>query len=462
MAEEKSVEDWLLGRGPVPDASALREAGLAAYAHAVLPDGDPVRVALRSDYYAAALRHQRIKRALLPLLRAWSARGIEVLLFKGFHLAEMAYESPGTRIYSDVDLLVRPERADEALRVAHELGWLDPFHAEAFGQPHSHTLFTLFHAREGFEVDVHRLAVHATHRWSAVQEAITDALWAASRERQWEGIAVREPTPVDSLLVGLVLQRCWGDAWQVRARDFVDVQTVERRAGAMDARLRARAAELRCSATLEIFLSRCDPGAGRLSLGAPSPGEVRRWRAAVARERPGLGMETLMYRLLRIRRAVRFVPRGWLELLHARRALAKGGDLRAVLARLTPPAPLASLDPARQDREAVQEGVRWAQRVFPGGGADAATLRSLALYAVLRRQGWPVVFVRGLPADGSRGPAHAWIELDGRVPHGLGEPDNRRNYRVDLEFPEPEMAASAGDATPGDVELAPAAKAAAS
>jgi hypothetical protein len=40
--------------------------------------------------------------------------------------------------------------------------------------------------------------------------------------------------------------------------------------------------------------------------------------------------------------------------------------------------------------------------------------RTLARYVVLRRRGWPVVFVLGLPADGSDRDGHAWLEIDDR------------------------------------------------
>src|SRR5215471_7223801 len=97
---------WLLGRGDVPSVAELRAARLGAYAYAVLPSNNPDRARLRGDYITALGRHQRLKAALRPLLYAWRASGIEVLLFKGFQLSEFVYPWPGERFHGDVDVLL--------------------------------------------------------------------------------------------------------------------------------------------------------------------------------------------------------------------------------------------------------------------------------------------------------------------------------------------------------------------
>ncbi|HXV87374.1 MAG TPA: nucleotidyltransferase family protein, partial [Gemmatimonadales bacterium] len=126
-----ALSTWLvtdiLSRSP----AALRASRLSAFAYTQLPEHHALKAELRPDYLASLARHQEIKAELVPLVAAWRAAGIEVLLYKGFYLAEFIYAAPGARFHGDVDLLVRPEQAAAALRLAGELGWGVAFDAEA-------------------------------------------------------------------------------------------------------------------------------------------------------------------------------------------------------------------------------------------------------------------------------------------------------------------------------------------
>jgi hypothetical protein len=424
------VEAWLLGRGPAPSVDALRAVGLAAYAYTALPATNPQRLLLRPDFLGSLARHQRIRATLLPLLRAWEQAGIRTLLFKGFHLSEFVYPVAGARFYGDVDVLVAPDAAPEALRIAEQAGWGVDYASAEVGQAQYHTAMVLCSPGGDVSLDVHRYAAQSVLPWSRGKRRVTDAVWARARPRAWEGMQVWEMDPVDALLVGLVLARAWtGDAWGVKPHDAVDWRLLRDRCGVGEAELQARARELGCVRTLRLFRERCDPGAGRLQLGPPAPAWLRRARTRAAVESFQLGAGLVRARMIPVvasemAGALRYV-------LRARRAVRATPDLRALLASFTPPEEAARGSRARRFHTA--RGVRWAARLLRGD--DGGVARTLALYAALREQGWAVSFVSGVRREGDHVAAHAWVELDGRVLPELGEPNNPDLYRESFRYP---------------------------
>lgn len=93
--------------------------------HAVAPAAIPGDVALGwerltmvADFHALYLQER-----FLTTLRALLDAGVEVILLKGAALAYSAYGGFTDRPMGDVDLLVDPERAEEAWKIATSLGW---------------------------------------------------------------------------------------------------------------------------------------------------------------------------------------------------------------------------------------------------------------------------------------------------------------------------------------------------
>lgn len=80
-------------------------------------------------------------------------------------------------------------------------------------------------------VDMHRWVIHCVLPWNRVQRRITEAVWERAETLEWAGARVRVPAPVDSLLVGLVLQRCWGDRWLLKPHDALDFRLITERLG---------------------------------------------------------------------------------------------------------------------------------------------------------------------------------------------------------------------------------------
>ena len=433
---------WLLGRGDAPSIAALRATRLGAYAYAVLPSSNPDRARLRADYIAALGRHQRLKAALRPLLHAWRANGIDVLLFKGFQLSEFVYPWPGERFHGDVDVLLRLESVQRAEEIAAKLGWNAAVPAPLRGL-RNHMAFSLDDKRGGVRVDVHQQILHVLLPWHPTQRRITTAVWTSSRSRLWQGIEIREPAPVDMLLVGLVLQRCWGaERWQLKPHDVLDFRLISSRHNVTREELWERARALNCERTLAAFLDRCDPDAGHLDL---SPVDARRrWRldrAAFAERGPLGGAERALLRglywPLASGTALRFTP----EVLRVRRALRKHQDLHSLLRALTAKQPRFRVDPRAQiqwrsleERATIVSAVGWAMRLVGHGRFGPCLVRALATYIALRDRGWPVEFVSGIRRDGKTAVGHAWVEVDGAVLLEL-DPTGCARFEENFRYP---------------------------
>lgn len=271
--------------------AALQKWALEPYAYSVLEPHHPVRPALKPAHMNATARHMAIRSELKPLVKAWRQAGIEVLLFKGFYLAEFVYEVPGQRSYNDVDILMAPECSREASLIAQSLGWSERWHVSHPPDLHSvhdhrycgHELLQLRHDRLDVQLDVHQRILHNLNNripYFKQQERITRLALSAAGRRAWADTEILELAPADSILIGLVLNRAWsGDDWLLRPHDYIDFQRLADSSGLLLGELRRRAAELGCARTLELFLKRCNPYLGHLDL--RTPGFFRRHANAV-------------------------------------------------------------------------------------------------------------------------------------------------------------------------------------
>ena len=153
--------------GPLDDAAwaevarAVNEQRLWGLASAAVAAGDLPA----SEVQAAEVveRHEEAVGACLRLDRqlqavgvAFEATGIEFRVLKGVAAACCLYEPPGTRVYGDIDLLVRGEDFDRASAVLVGLAGERhhpeprPGHVARFGKSAAFTL------PGGWEVDLHR------------------------------------------------------------------------------------------------------------------------------------------------------------------------------------------------------------------------------------------------------------------------------------------------------------------
>lgn len=81
-----------------------------------------IRALLRLHLEHGRLRETRIRRELGGALDALSESGVPITVLKGAHTGAAHFPAPGTRPAADVDLLVAPADAEEALRVLRAAG----------------------------------------------------------------------------------------------------------------------------------------------------------------------------------------------------------------------------------------------------------------------------------------------------------------------------------------------------
>jgi hypothetical protein len=423
------LERFVAGCGSAPEAALIREHHLAAWTFVAAGDAE-----FRSEYLRMLARHYAIRRELLPLLAAWAQQGIEFMPFKGFWLSETMYPVPGARYHGDVDILVEPSLTSFALTISLELGW------ELEGRlprPHSAAAFNV--VRRGGEtlLDAHRYLLHSNSRWNRASSRITERMWCDAVTRRWCGVPVRDLLPVDAFLV-LVLHRCWGESWQFKPADALDLPLLLR-AGVTREQLEARAAELRCHRTLRLFLERCDPWQQRIDLRAPSRVVRIRYDRSVLLERPLLRLERRMP-------AIRRAPELLLDMVilaptfaRAYLALRRHRALPAVLKSVSVPVNAKRSSEAARHR--TVSAARWTGWLMQRLGMGSCLLRALALYRALRQQGWAVTFMTGVRRTDGAVSGHAWIEYEGRVLPELREPVHQ--YAMMFRYPD-QSATNAG------------------
>jgi len=195
------LKAFVVGDDPsAATTSQIIEAGLAGYAVSRLTGtAAVVDERLTRARVTLAARHLTSKAVFSKLLTAWVDAGLEVLVFKGFALAEFTYPDPTWRTYSDIDVALRPppgldwsDLARVAAKVAVDNGFTvlgrpdvsDTFDS-LFGESyHGPALIQVVHDRSQLNIDVHCRVVHNNHVEDTnvtKQAAITDAVWRDSR-----------------------------------------------------------------------------------------------------------------------------------------------------------------------------------------------------------------------------------------------------------------------------------------
>ncbi len=401
-----TIARFLVGGSEVPEQADLVEHGLEALAYVRVPKPHAQHERWRDAYLTSVATHLANRASLADLVRAWRERDIEVLLFKGFYLAEFVYASPAERFYHDIDVLVPEASAGLAVQVAVDHGWAVSASrlGTANGNRHSHMEAIL--VRQGVKLDLHRFAIHCASEDERTARRYTAAAWAASSEVVWQGTTVRVLDPRDSALMGLVVGRAWShDGWRLKTPDYRDLEVLAERLRLTRDTLAARAEELGCTHTLELVLERCDPWQQRLDLRPLSEKRCRAHTRAVAHER-GPRMGWVRRRLTDVTPGglATMLPRLW----RARRLVRKYDAIPDLLAqvRVTPTelAPLSQTARARLFANARVGAVL----VQPSG--DRCLIRSLALFEALRARGEPVTLYLGVDQGGHR---HAWVRHTG-------------------------------------------------
>ncbi|MEZ5098883.1 MAG: nucleotidyltransferase family protein [Thermoleophilia bacterium] len=145
----------------------------------------------------AAAQGLVVDRRAADVLGSLAAAGVPALLLKGATVAELLHDAHEPRTYNDVDVLVGPDRVQDAGRVLASLGYR-PVAAPASVGRHRPTHATEWERPGDVSVDLHR-------RLSGVG-ADPDAAWAvlASRARPFR-LAGAEVPAVDPVAVALLV-----------------------------------------------------------------------------------------------------------------------------------------------------------------------------------------------------------------------------------------------------------------
>ena len=171
-----SIEDWQRVLQLASDENAvialrgrLRGAAVPAAVERYL-----AILALDREY-----RMQRLARRLEQVLIALNDAGIEVLLLKGGALACTVYGSFSERPMRDIDILVRPDRSDEARELMLNLGWeSDPdLPGDRSYVTHHHLPPLRDGEASGLRLEIHRAILPAGHPFRFTEEQI----WRCAR-----------------------------------------------------------------------------------------------------------------------------------------------------------------------------------------------------------------------------------------------------------------------------------------
>jgi hypothetical protein len=146
---------------------------------------------LRGAYRYAWYCNQRLFHEAAGVIRDLEAAGVATLVLKGAALSAIYYRDGGTRPMDDLDLLIRLDDVQRAVRVLREAGWtidsewpLDAWLITRHAIACSH--------RTGQELDLH---------WEALYEpGSDDAFWARSVPIEVRGAATRALCPEDQLI----------------------------------------------------------------------------------------------------------------------------------------------------------------------------------------------------------------------------------------------------------------------
>lgn len=124
-------------------------------------------------------RMRRLRERLEQLLVALNRAKIDVLLLKGGALAASIYGSFASRPMRDIDLLVRPERADEVRAMMLDLDWLsDPELPDDQSYSTHHHLPPLRDAvATGLRLEIHRSLLPIGHPFGFTD----DEIWLAAQ-----------------------------------------------------------------------------------------------------------------------------------------------------------------------------------------------------------------------------------------------------------------------------------------
>ncbi len=183
-----------------------------------------VATAWRQLAMVSEFQSHRLERLLHQALGALATHAIDVMLVKGSALAYTAYASFRDRPMGDVDLLVLPDRAEEAWSLLQEEGWKwwsNEFPADLY-RTHHHLPPLLDASAASVSLEIHRALLPPGHPFRLAPQT----LWQRAQRITVDGQAALVPGPLHRLL-HLCIHFAWSHGMRVGAwRAFRDLVAI--------------------------------------------------------------------------------------------------------------------------------------------------------------------------------------------------------------------------------------------
>jgi hypothetical protein len=112
--------------------------------------------AAAEKHAAAMVSSLRLEQLLLEVVERFDDEGVDHRVLKGCAVAYLDYPDPALRSFGDVDLLVRSEHIDEAVRILTTAGYRRGFPEPRPGFDRRFTKGAAFVSPAGLELDLHR------------------------------------------------------------------------------------------------------------------------------------------------------------------------------------------------------------------------------------------------------------------------------------------------------------------
>ena len=134
---------------------------------------------------------------LKEILYSFKNSGIDALVLKGVHLAFTHYPHPATRLFSDIDLLLRPEDIPKARRIMEKLGYVGVDKRYSLCRDFSKDEIFLHKTKKYFKVEFH----WHLHCFSFVKESIDiDDLFESAIDVETGLIEFKAFSSIDALI----------------------------------------------------------------------------------------------------------------------------------------------------------------------------------------------------------------------------------------------------------------------
>jgi hypothetical protein len=167
---------------------------------------DPLMNRLGGTYRLTWYKNQTLFHNATPLLRSFHNAGIETMILKGAVMTLLYYKDYGLRLADDFGILVRAERAQEAIDILTGLDWVtrSPVTLTA-------SCFPTRHAYVFENIAGHRVVL----QWHLLPDCcyadVDRMLWERAIPTELHGVSTRALNPTDQLL-----QTCaQGAAWSL-------------------------------------------------------------------------------------------------------------------------------------------------------------------------------------------------------------------------------------------------------